>query len=275
MSTIASAFNRLGMAALGGVALAIATFTGAAAQDSVRVIKVATCAECKPLAWGAIGVQPEGYEPELLQAINAKLPQYKFEMEGLADIAQETGLATGKYDISVGGYYSSPQRAKQFLIPESPMGASLIKIYSRKDAPIAKMKELVGKRLVPSAAGGGTFKFIEQWQAENPGFDIDNRASSAGIPYPYRLQEINNGKFDAGIWPSNLGQQAVIDGQKLNLVASEPVYSNNTYMLISRKPENEVLAQDVTRILKELKEDGTIGKLSVKWFGEDVTQYMK
>ena len=31
----------------------------------------------------------------VLKAINAKLPQYKFVMEGAADIAQETGLATG------------------------------------------------------------------------------------------------------------------------------------------------------------------------------------
>lgn len=275
MTNIASKFRRIGLAALGGVTLALAAVSGGSAQTEPRVIKVATCAECKPLAWGAIGVQPQGYEPDLLAAINAKLPQYKFEMEGLADIAQETGLATGKYDISVGGYYKSPERAKQFLIPEAPLGASLIKIYSRKDEPINSMKELVGKRLVPSAAGGGTFKFIVQWMKDNPGYEIDNRASSAGIPYPYRLQEINNGKFDAGIWPSNLGQQAVIDNQKLNLIASPPVYSNNTYMLISRKPENEALAQDVTRVLKELKEDGTIGKLSVKWFGEDVSTFMK
>ncbi|RVG03272.1 amino acid ABC transporter substrate-binding protein [Sinorhizobium meliloti] len=262
---------------VGGIAIALATAGASYAQTSgsVRVIKIATSAESKPLAWGAIGVEPQGYEPDLLRAINAKLPQYKFEMEGVADIAQETGLATGKYDMACGGYYKSPERAKQFFIPENPMGASLMKIYSRKDSNIKEMKDLVGKRIVPATAGGGTYKFMMNWQKENPQYKLEVTASSAGIPYPNRLHEVQNGKFDALVLPSNLGEQTVIEEQKLDIVASDPVYSNNTYMLIHRSEENKVLADDVNRVLKELKDDGTMDKLSQKWFGEEIVKYMK
>ena len=142
MPAIKSTFSRRHVLAVaGGIAIALATAGvshALAADGSVRTIKIATSAESKPLAWGAIGHEPQGYEPDLLRAINAKLPQYKFEMEGIADIAQETGLATGKYDMACGGYYKSPERAKQFIIPENPMGASLMKIYSRKDSGIKK-----------------------------------------------------------------------------------------------------------------------------------------
>ncbi|ESY64115.1 amino acid ABC transporter [Mesorhizobium sp. LNHC252B00] len=256
------------------MAIALAS-AGSSFGEGVRTIKIATSAESKPLAWGAIGVEPQGYEPELLKAINAKLPQYKFEMEGVSDIAQETGLATGKYDIAVGGYYKSPERAKQFIIPENPMGASLMKIYSKKDSGIKEMKDLVGKRIVPTTAGGGTYKFIMNWQKENPQYKLDVTASSAGIPYPNRLDEVQNGKFDALVLPSNLGEQAVIDNKKLDIVASDPVYSNNTYMLIHKSDENKVLADDINKVLKQLKDDGTIDKLSQKWFGEDIVKYMK
>ncbi|MER9050841.1 transporter substrate-binding domain-containing protein, partial [Mesorhizobium sp. M0923] len=157
MSAITSSFSRrAALAVAGGIAIALAT-AGISNGQTVRTIKIATSAESKPLAWGAIGVEPQGYEPDLLRAINAKLPQYKFEMEGVSDIAQETGLATGKYDIAVGGYYKSPERAKQFFIPENPMGASLMKIYSKKGSGIKEMKDLVGKRIVPTTAGGGTY----------------------------------------------------------------------------------------------------------------------
>ncbi|MES0151317.1 transporter substrate-binding domain-containing protein [Mesorhizobium sp. M0012] len=275
MSAIKSSFSRrYALAVAGGIAIALAT-AGISYGQTVRTIKIATSAESKPLAWGALGVEPQGYEPDLLRAINAKLPQYKFEMEGVSDIAQETGLATGKYDIAVGGYYKSPERAKQFFIPENPMGASLMKIYSKKGSGIKEMKDLVGKRIVPTTAGGGTYKFIMNWQKENPQYKLDVTASSAGIPYPNRLDEVQNGKFDALVLPSNLGEQTVIDEKKLDIVASEPVFTNNTYMLIHKSDENKVLVDDVNKVLKELKDDGTIEKLSQKWFGEGIIKYMK
>ncbi|MDR9779379.1 amino acid ABC transporter substrate-binding protein [Rhizobium redzepovicii] len=274
MSSIKSTSRRTFGLAVAGVALALAT-AGVSHAEDVRTIKIATAAESKPLSWGAIGVEPQGYEPDVLKAINAKLPQYKFEMEGAADIAQETGLATGKYDIATGGYYRAPAREKQFLIPESPIGASLIKIYSRKDSGINEMKDLVGKKIVPVTAGGGIYKFATAWQEKNPDFKIEITASSAGIPYPDRLKEVENGKYDALVLPSNLGEQTVIDQQKLNVKASEPVAINNTFVLIHRSEENKALSADIDKALKELKADGTLAKLSQKWFGEDITTYMK
>jgi len=275
MFTIASPLGRrLALTLAGGLALAVAT-AGLARADTVRVIKIATAAESKPLSWGAIGVEPQGYEPDVLRAINAKLPQYKFEMEGAADIAQETGLATGKYDMITGGYYTNPTRAKQFIIPPNPIGASMMKIYSRSDSGIKALKDLAGKRIVPVTAGGGVYKFITQWQQDNPGSKVEITASSAGVPYPTRLQEVQNGKYDALVLPSNLGEQTVIEEQKLDIVASEPVVVNNTYVLIHRSKENEALAADVNTALGELREDGTLDKLSEKWFGEKVGAYMK
>lgn len=260
--------------AAAAIAIAVTT-AGASHAQSVRTIKIATSAESKPLAWGAIGVEPQGYEPDLLKAVNAKLPQYKFEMEGVSDIAQETGLATGKYDIAVGGYFKSENRSKQFLIPENPEGASLMKIYTRKDSTIATLKDLVGKNVVPVSAGGGVYRFITKWKEQNPGYDITITASSAGVPYPDRLKEVENGKYDALVLPSNLGEQTVIDDQKLGIKASEPVSIDNTYVLIHKSDENKVLADDINKALKDLRDDGTMSKLSQKWFGEDATKYIK
>lgn len=275
MSAIGSTSRRhFGLAVVGCVAIALAT-AGAGYGQTVRTIKIATAAESKPLSWGAIGVEPQGYEPDLLKAINAKLPQYKFEMEGAADIAQETGLVTGKYDMITGGYYRSGAREKQFFIPDNPMGASLMKIYSLKSSNINEMKDLVGKRIVPVTAGGGVFRFITKWQEQNPDYQLEIATSSAGIPYPDRLKEVQNGKYDALILPSNLGEQAVIDNQKLDIKASEPVAVNNTYVLIHKSEENKTLLDDVNKALKELRDDGTLDKLSQKWFGEDIVKYIK
>ena len=279
MATMTSTSRRrFGLAVLGGLAIALAAAGSGYSQTSgsaVRTIKIATAAESKPLSWGAIGVEPQGYEPDVLRAINAKLPQYKFEMEGAAEIAQETGLVTGKYDISTGGYYKNPARSKQFLIPENPMGASLMKIYSRKDSTINELKDLVGKQVVPLTAGGGTYRLVTQWQTDNPSYKLDITASNAGVPYPNRLNEIHNKKYDAAILPSNLGQQEVIENQKLDIKASDPIAINNTFMLLHRSDQNTTLLADIDRALKQLKDDGTLSKISQKWFGEDIVVYMK
>jgi L-cystine transport system substrate-binding protein len=266
------------LAVLGGVAITLSTAGLSLAQTpggSVRAIKIATSAESKPLSWGAIGAEPQGYEPDVLRAINAKLPQYKFEMEGAADIAQETGLVTGKYDMITGGYYKSPARSQQFFLTDNPMGASMMKIYSRKGSNINTVKDLVGKRIVPTTAGGGVFKYLTQWQLDNPGIKIEFTGSSAGIPYPIRLQEVQDGKYDALVLPSNLGEQTVIENQKLQIVASEPVVVNNTYPMIHKSDANKALLEDMNKVLKVLKDDGTLDKLSQKWFGESVVKYMK
>jgi L-cystine transport system substrate-binding protein len=273
MTSFRSTLRNLTAVALGGIALTATSIT--LAQDAPRVVKIATSAESKPLSWGAIGVEPQGYEPDMLKAINAKLPQYKFEMEGAADIAQETGLVTGKYDMVTGGFYKSEARAKQFLIPESPLGAGLTKIYSRKGSNINTLKDLVGKSIVPVTAGGGVYKFVTQWQKENPEYDVKISTSSAGIPYPNRLAEIQNGKYDALVLPSNLGEQTVIENQKLDIMTSEPISINNTYILIHKSDENKVLVADIDKALKELKDDGTIDKTAQKWFGESLSTYMK
>ncbi len=280
MSAITTLLRRrqFGLTIIGGIALAIATMGTSYAQSSdgsVRTIKIATAAESRPLSWGAIGVEPQGYEPDILKAIDAKLPQYKFEMEGAADIAQETGLVTGKYDMVTGGYYKSDARAKQFFIPDTPIGVSMMKIYSRTDSGITSLRDLVGKRIVPVTAAGGVYRFITRWQEENPDYKLDVPTSSAGIPFPNRMNEVNDGKYDALILPSNLGQQEVIDNQKLNLQSSEPISTNNTYILIRRSKQNEALLADVSKALAELKADGSLDKFSQKWFGEDVVRYMK
>lgn len=275
MSNIASTVHRISMAIVGTMVAGVVAVASYHAQAEPRVIKIATCGECKPLSWGALGDEPQGYEPDMLRAVAAKLPQYKFEMTGLPDEAQQTGLSTGKYDMSVGGYLKTPERAAQFIIPDNVIGASLMKIWHRKEDKINEIKDLDGKRLSPNDAGGGTYKFLMTWAAAHPEVKLNVSATNAGIPVPYRLQAISNGKYDAWVYPSYVGQQTIIDEQKLDVVGSEPVLVANTYVLISHKPGNDVLAKDVNQALKELRDDGTMAKLSVKWFSEDITKYIQ
>jgi L-cystine transport system substrate-binding protein len=247
---------------------------GSSSQD-VRTINVATSSASKPLSWENSKGKIQGYEPAVLNAIANKLKdKYKFNTVAVEDNAGQTGIATGKYDLLAGGLYKTPERAKQFLIPDEPDGLSLTKIYVRKDSDIKNMKDLVGKKIVPVSAGGGMFNFVTDWNKNNPDHKITFKTSSAGIAYPERLKEVASGQYDALILPSNLGENKVIKDQNLPIKTTEPVKITKTYFLIHKSDKNEQLAKDVSSALKSLMKDGTLSKFSKKWYGENTLKYM-
>lgn len=242
-------------------------------DSDVRTVEVASAAESKPLSWKASGNVLKGYEPDVLRAIDKKLKDYKFHLQAVSDEGEETGLATGKYDIAAGGFYKTDERAKQFLIPSQNDSLSLMKLYVRKDSDIKGMKDLVGKKITPPTTGGGVYNFIVNWEKENPKYKLKYKTSSAGIPYPQRLKEVVEGRYDALILPSNLGEDAVIKNQNLPIRATDPVQIDKTYLIIHKSDENKKLSEAVNQALKELKDDGTLAKLSKKYFGENIFKY--
>jgi L-cystine transport system substrate-binding protein len=243
------------------------------ASEKVRTIQVTTPPTSKNLSWQTPDGEILGYEPDVLRAIDEKLEGYEFNIQAVADSAQETGLKTGKYDLNVGGFYPTPERKEQFYVPEETTGRSLIKMYVREDSGIETLEDLVGKNITPFTAGGGTLQVVLDWQEENPEHKLNLTESSGDIPYAQRLKEIDSGKYDAFVGPANLGQNDVIEKLGLKVRGTDPIYVGETILLIHKSEKNEQLVEDVNQALKELREDGTLSEISEKYYGEDVFQY--
>ena len=72
--------------------------------------------------------------------------------------------------------------------------------------------------------------------------------------------------------PSNFGADKIIKQLNLDVVtADEPVQVNATYFIISKKELKFKEAFD--KAVNKLKAQGTLSKLSKKWFGEDMFKY--
>ena len=246
---------------------------GAAEDGDVRTIEVTTPPTSKNLSWQTADGKILGYEPDVLRAIDEKLEDYAFNIQAVADSAQETGLKTGKYELNVGGFYPTPEREEQFLVPSEPTGRSLIKMYVKEGSGIETLEDLVGKKITPFTAGGGTLQVVLDWQEANPEHELKLEESSGDIPYAQRLKEIDDGKYDAFIGPANLGQNEIIDELGLKVVQPDPIYVGETIMLIYKSEENEKLMEEVDQALKELREEGTLSEISEEYYGEDVFQY--
>lgn len=247
--------------------------SGVEAKDGVSVVEVAVPPTSKPLSWEEDG-KLVGYEPDILNLVDEKLPDYQFKLVGVSDSAAEIGLDTGKYDMLAQGLFKSKEREEKYIVASESNGASLMRIFTNEENKgIKDMKDLVGKEIVPTTPTGGVFNFIVDWNENNPDHIIDFQTSDAGLSYADRLKEVDSGKYDALVLPSNLGHAKIIENEGLNIHLTDPVEVFPTYFMFHKTEENEQLAKEVSNVLKELKDEGKLSEISIKYYGEDVFQF--
>ena len=111
-------------------------------SDKVTTLKVAHTQNYVPYDFLDEKGKSDGYEVAVLKAIDEKLPDYQFEYTGTSDEDLLIGLESGKYDIGTKGAWYTEERVKKFIIPDSPIGASIIGFTIRK-ADAHKFKYIV------------------------------------------------------------------------------------------------------------------------------------
>ena len=128
------------------------------------------------------------------------------------------------------------------------------------------MKDLEGKRVI-SAVGSNYSKTVEEYN-KTAAKKINLNYFDGGITLT--LVEIAQGKADA-----TLSDRLVVSyykkqqGDKVQLVG-EPLSTTPTFFLFRK--DSEELRNEVNKALAEMRADGTLAKISEKWFGGDYTK---
>lgn len=206
-----------------------------------------------------------GYIVDYYKLLEERLPEYKFEYEAADFNGQLIGTETGKYDIAGFVWFKNKEREDKFVFSE-PFGYSLTVLAVKNDRnDIHSLDDVVGKKLVPMAPNSGLRGIVLEYNRQHPGkefklTDVD-KWTIAGD-----LQSVASGQYDVDF--KNLTQfEAVNEELKLGLKIASLVTKEPAYFLFNKnKPE---LAEKFGKVTKELIEDGTLPKLSEKWFGFD------
>ncbi|NLV77064.1 MAG: transporter substrate-binding domain-containing protein, partial [Tissierellia bacterium] len=85
-------------------------------------------------------------------------------------------------------------------------------------------------------------------------------------------EELMIGRIDA-LWQGEIKTKTVIEENDLAIrqLNEKLTYEINAYPF-RKDEEGEKLAKEVTEAIKSMREDGTLKKLSEKWFNIDTTQ---
>ena len=256
--------------------------TGAKAKVE-KVLQVAHTQSYKPYDFVNDKGESDGFEVQVLKAVDEKLPDYKFNYNPTSDEDLLIGLESGKYDIGTKGAWKTPEREQKFIIPEEKIAASVIGLtYRTADkAKYSNLEDFAKQngKLIPISPQNAQYKVIEDFNAANPKTPIKLDAAdqfTISDAYAWLLEGRYDGFFDIQLSFDNSVLAA--DGpyhdyaSKLSYV---PYKGIPTYPIIHKNATNESFAKAYDKAIKELEADGTLTKLSKKYFGEDVFSYLK
>lgn len=251
-------------------------------STEVTTLKVAHTQNYVPYDFVNEKGESDGYEVAVLKAIDEKLPEYQFEYTGTSDDDLLIGLESGKYDLGTKGAWYTEERAKKFIIPKTPIGASIIGFTIRKDdankyKTIDDFATEKGK-LVPISPQNAQWNVIEEYNKKHTNNPIDLTAAESfqvADAYAWVLE----GRYDAFFDIKLSFEKAVTatDGsyhQYADQLSWFPYKGIPTYPLLHKDKKSEKFSKAYEKAIAELKEDGTLAKLSQKYFGEDVFSYV-
>ncbi|MDD3141012.1 MAG: transporter substrate-binding domain-containing protein [Lachnospiraceae bacterium] len=247
----------------------------------VTKIKVAHTQTYVPYDFVNDAGESDGYEVQVLKAVDELLPQYEFEFVPTTDDDLLIGVESGKYNIGVKGAWFTEERASKFVFPEHYIGASSIGIVYRTEnadeiTDFESFAKFSGK-LVPIAPQNAQYAVVEKYNEAHTENPVKLEASDAfeiSDAYLWVLE----GRYDAYFSIKTSYEALVLDeAGEYHDYADKLTYSIYqaipTYPLFTLGQEDLAAAYDSA--FETLTEDGTIDALQQEYFGENLFQYVE
>ena len=246
-----------------------------AAAGGKTVVKTVISGTEAPLSWVDEKGEKHGYEYDVLLEVNKRLKDYQLDIQAVPPETQDVMMESGDAKVATGGYFKNAQREQNFLLPESPIGASSLMVYVLKGNENTSFEDVVkaNLKLVPLTPNGGAYRIVDEWNKKH-GNLLKEIPVQSGVSAAERVKSLKEGQYDALIIPNNLGVEELAAKQGVELAAiKEPIKVNATYVVVNKKEEK--LAGEINEALKALRADGTLAKISTKWYKDDLLKLLQ
>ena len=271
----------LGLIALVAGSPIFARTTKSKKNSKVRVIQAAHTPTNVPYGFLNEKGESDGFEVSVLKAVDELLPQYEFKFNAVSDDELLIGIETGKYQVGTKGAWLTEERQKKFAIPSEPIAASVIGLAFRKEnadqiKDIDSFAAYSGK-LIPISPLSAQYSVIDEYNKKNAGKPQITLVPSDVFDIADSYLWVLEGRYDGYLvlklsFEKNVTKETGPYHQFADKLSWVPYKGIPTYPLFNKK--ETVLVKDYESAIKTLKENGTIAKLSVKYFGENVFDFV-
>ena len=173
-----------------------------------------------------------------------------------------TGLSTGTYDLVINGVDITKEREKNFDFSTPYAYDHTVLVVRNDNTTITSFDDLKGKTTANSI--GSTYMELgEDYGATVKGVDDLTKC----------MDLVKSGGVDATINAATSINDYLLTTKDSSFKILDLSNESTPYAIpMVKGDDNASLKKAVNKALKELKEDGTLSKISIKYFGEDLTK---
>lgn len=209
--------------------------------------------------------ETKGFEIDVLTEIGKRAG---YEVEFI--VSDFTGifgmLDSGKIDTVGHSVAITDERSQKYLFSDSYVYSNY-NIITKKDSQLKSIEDFVGKKVGVVMGGQGEVKLNELCQKENLDIEVVGYEGTAAMD-----EDVLMGRLDGRLGPQ-IQTLATIKKNNLELVVTDAtVFFETAGYPLPKDGNHDEMQKDINAALAEMKSDGTLSELSMKWFEIDATK---
>lgn len=254
-------FKRSSVLAVLALALVLVFSLGACSGQNSNVLKIGVDDTYPPMEFKDEKNVTVGFDVDLAKEIGKKLgKEVQFVSNDWAGIFQ--ALESNKFDMILSSVSITEARQKEHSLTKAYIANAQVIVTKPGDTTIKEPKDLKGKKVgvqIGTTADESAEKYIKETSFDLKKYDQ--------VIQPF--SDMKAGRLDAIIVDEVVARYYVTQ-DKASFQVSGARLTNEPIGICFAKKNGE-MRDKVQKILDDLKADGTLKKISEKWFNEDLT----
>lgn len=257
------------------MALSAALLTGCGGSEK-KVVSTDNAAEMGKIIVGLddnfppMGFKDEkneivGFDVDLAKEASKRLGR-EVEFKAIDWSSKEAELKSGRVQILWNGLDITEKRKENMLFSKPYMDNRQIIFVKKGNTSVTDEKSLAGKTVGTQSAGTA-----EEYIDATPFYKNDVKEVKKYPDYVAAFMDLENGRLDAVIGDEIVGRYYMSKHPE-EIEALDVVVGPTSEFGIAFAKDNTALRDEVQKVLDEMKADGTIAKISTKWFAKDITK---
>lgn len=226
-------------------------------------VKVGTEGVYAPFTFTDDSGKLTGYDVEVVEEIGRRA-NLDIEFVPTPWDSMFLGLESKKFDFIANEIAKNPEREQKYIFSDDYLVSAAQIIVKKGRTDIKTLDDLKGKNVM-TGVGSNYNKTLTDFDKNK---EINYMYFDGNVSIA--LEEIVKGKADATL--NDRLTVGYFTKQRGNLVeiVGEPVTKTPVYLTFRK--DSEELKNRINKALAEMKSDGTLAKISEKWFGGDYTK---
>ncbi|MDD7655671.1 MAG: amino acid ABC transporter substrate-binding protein [Anaerovibrio sp.] len=207
-----------------------------------------------------------GFDIDLAKEV-AKRLGCEVEFKAIDWNSKEAELKSGRVDILWNGLDITDKRKENMLFSEPYMdNRQIVFVAKNGKVTVAGEADLAGKT-IGTQSGGTTEEYFEN----KPELKASMKEVKYYPDYINAFMDLENGRLDAVVGDEIIGRY-YISKHPDEIQAIDTVIGTVSQFGIAFRKDDQKLRDEVQKVFDEMKADGTVAKISEKWFAKDITK---